>query len=128
MHLSVGHSRRLVGIGISLTFVTLATGAAARTQESNAAPATAAPATDGVRLVASLGQRRLVVEDGGQVVRTYGVAIGLPSHPTPKGQFAIRRMIWNPGWVPPKNAKWARGKTARQPGDPNSPMQAVKIF
>jgi murein L,D-transpeptidase YcbB/YkuD len=36
-------------------------------------------------------------------------------------------MVWNPSWVPPKE-KWAKGKKARQPGDPKNPMQAVKIF
>jgi L,D-transpeptidase ErfK/SrfK len=75
----------------------------------------------------SLGQRRLVVENGGQVVRQFGVAIGAPSHPTPRGEFRIRKMIWNPAWVPP-NEKWARGKKAQDPGDPKNPMQAVKIF
>jgi lipoprotein-anchoring transpeptidase ErfK/SrfK len=83
---------------------------------------------NGVRVVVDLSDRRLVVEDGGQVVRTFGVAIGKPSHPTPTGQYTLRKMVWNPGWVPPKNRAWSRGKTAKQPGDPSNPMQSVKIF
>jgi L,D-transpeptidase ErfK/SrfK len=129
MHLSirmVGHRGRLLAVAMPLTFGVVASAAAAW-QESSTEPPTAG-VTDGVHLRASLGQKRLVIQDGGQVVREFGVAIGLPSHPTPRGQFTIRRMIWNPGWVPPKDRAWARGKQPRQPGDPNSPMQTVKIF
>lgn len=85
-------------------------------------------ATNGVSVTVDLSERRLVVVDGGQVVREFGVAIGKPSHPTPTGQFTLRKMIWNPGWVPPKNRAWSRGKTPKDPGDPNNPMQSVKIF
>ena len=127
MYLFVRRSTRLIAVAIPVILGGLTTAAANRSRNV-AAATTEGSATNGVRLRVSLGQRRLVVEDGGQVVREYGVAIGLPSHPTPRGQFTIRKMIWNPGWVPPKNRKWARGKQPRQPGDPNSPMQAVKIF
>jgi L,D-transpeptidase ErfK/SrfK len=128
MELSVRVRIRRIGVAVALTLGVLVTGAAVRRQPTLAAPAAVRPATDGVWLRASLSQKRLVIEDGGQVVREFGVAIGLPSHPTPRGQFTIRKMIWNPGWVPPKDRAWARGKQARQPGDPNSPMQTVKIF
>jgi lipoprotein-anchoring transpeptidase ErfK/SrfK len=128
MDLSVRRRIRRVGVAVPLALGALATAAAVRSQPTTPAPAAVRSATDGVRLRASLGQKRLVIEDGGQVVREFGVAIGLPSHPTPRGQFTIRKMIWNPGWVPPKDRAWARGKQARQPGDPNSPMQTVKIF
>jgi lipoprotein-anchoring transpeptidase ErfK/SrfK len=92
------------------------------------APAVEAGAANGVRLRASLSQRRLVIEDGGQVVREFGIAIGSPKYPTPTGQFTIRKMVWNPAWVPPKNRAWARGKKPGAPGDPRNPMQTVKIF
>jgi lipoprotein-anchoring transpeptidase ErfK/SrfK len=128
MDLSVRRRIRRVGVAVPLALGALATAAPVRSQPTTPAPAAVRSATDGVRLRASLGQKRLVIEDGGQVVREFGIAIGLPSHPTPRGQFTIRKMVWNPGWVPPKNRAWARGKQARQPGDPNSPMQTVKIF
>jgi lipoprotein-anchoring transpeptidase ErfK/SrfK len=60
-------------------------------------------------------------------VATYGVAIGSPSHPTPPGDYGIRKIVWNPAWIPPDKA-WARGKTAKDPGDPENPMRAVKLF
>jgi lipoprotein-anchoring transpeptidase ErfK/SrfK len=127
MHLFVRHNRRLLGIGIPLALAVLATATA--TDGSATAPLAAATTpANGVRVRVDLSERRLVLEDGGQVVREFGVAIGKPSHPTPTGQFTVRKMIWNPRWVPPKNRAWARGKKPREPGDPGNPMQTVKIF
>jgi lipoprotein-anchoring transpeptidase ErfK/SrfK len=63
----------------------------------------------------------------GEQVGSYPVAIGQRAHPTPTGQFRIRRLVWNPRWVPP-DARWARGKQARAPGDPRNPMGRVKLF
>lgn len=78
-------------------------------------------------LSASIGARILTVRMGDSVVATYAVSVGAEGHPTPTGTFTIRKLIWNPRWVPPKQP-WARGKTAKEPGDPENPMQTVKIF
>lgn len=78
-------------------------------------------------LSASLAARVLTVRAGDSVVATYAVSVGADGHPTPTGTFRIKRLIWNPRWVPPKQP-WARGKTAKEPGDPANPMQTVKIF
>lgn len=80
-----------------------------------------------LQLQVDLSSRQLQVIEGGDVVESYPVAIGKPSYPTPKGTFRIRRIIWNPRWVPP-DSKWARNKIARAPGDPKNPMGRVKIF
>jgi lipoprotein-anchoring transpeptidase ErfK/SrfK len=80
-----------------------------------------------LQLVASLSERQLYVKEHGETVRTYAVAVGKPKHPTPRGEFAIRRIVWNPGWVPP-NTAWARNKKPKQPWDKGNPMKAVKIF
>ena len=74
-----------------------------------------------------LSDRTLYVMRGGETVREYPVAIGQRRHPTPTGSFTVRRLIWNPRWVPP-DAEWAREKRAREPGDPRNPMGRVKIF
>jgi murein L,D-transpeptidase YcbB/YkuD len=79
------------------------------------------------RLRVDLSERMLYVEEHGQVVRTYSVAIGKSQHPTPRGTYAVRRVIWNPRWVPP-NSEWARGKKPMEPGDPRNPMGRVKAF
>lgn len=89
-----------------------------------AAPAARADAP--VRLIVDRSERELVVEIGDEVARRYDVAIGTSKYPTPSGVFKIRRLIWNPGWIPP-DSKWARGKKPAKPGDPRSPVQVVKI-
>lgn len=80
-----------------------------------------------VRLEVSLSKRRLHLLRGGEVVESFPVAVGKKAHPTPKGEFGIRRIIWNPRWVPPK-VGWAKGKTAKAPGHPENPMGRVKMF
>jgi lipoprotein-anchoring transpeptidase ErfK/SrfK len=117
---------RLLGVAVPVSLGVLTIAGAS--WPSGATPTHAVEPANGVLLRASLGQRRLIIEHGGQVVREFGIAIGKPTHPTPTGQFTIRKMIWNPAWVPPKGRAWARGKTAKAPGDPNNPMQSVKIF
>lgn len=80
-----------------------------------------------LRIEVSLEDRKLYVYQGEEELRTYSVAIGKDKHPTPAGTFNIRRVIWNPRWVPPK-VGWARGKTPKAPGDPENPMGRVKMF
>jgi len=80
-----------------------------------------------MRLEASIAARTLKVIENGKVVKTYRVAVGQPSNPTPRGSFRTGQIIWNPWWRPP-NAWWARGKKAQPPGDPDNPIQGVKIF
>ena len=80
-----------------------------------------------MRLEASIASRTLKVIENGKVVKTYGIAVGLPSNPTPRGTFRTGQIIWNPWWRPP-NTWWARGKKAQPPGDPDNPIQGVKIF
>lgn len=80
-----------------------------------------------MRLEASIADRTLKVIENGKVVITYGVAVGRPGNPTPRGSFRTGQIVWNPWWRPPL-AKWARGKKAQPPGDPDNPIQGVKIF
>lgn len=96
---------------------------------ANAAPAASAasPAARPLRLEVDLSERKLYVLRGKEEIATYAVAVGAPEHATPKGGFTIQRVIWNPRWVPP-DVKWARGKRAREPGDPLNPMGRVKMF
>lgn len=86
-----------------------------------------AAVADDFRLEVDLDARELRAFVGDEEVRRYDVAIGKAKYPTPTGAFTIRKLIWNPSWVPP-DSKWARGKTAKKPGDPENPMKRVKIF
>ena len=80
-----------------------------------------------VELEAVLADRKLHVTMPDGSVKTYAVAIGTRSYPTPTGSFTIRRIVWNPAWVPPASP-WARRERARGPGDPRNPMKVAKIF
>ncbi|MGH7650566.1 MAG: L,D-transpeptidase [Gemmatimonadaceae bacterium] len=79
-------------------------------------------------LQAQLGARILTVKVGDEKVKTYAVAVGQDRYPTPIGAFEIQKIVWNPSWTPPPDSKWAKGKTAKGPGDPGNPMKVVKIF
>jgi len=48
------------------------------------------------RIVVSLLDRKLVLFAGDRVVKTYDVAVGKPSTPTPEGEFRIINHIPNP--------------------------------
>jgi lipoprotein-anchoring transpeptidase ErfK/SrfK len=80
-----------------------------------------------IRLEVSLSARELRVIEDGDVIHTYGVAVGRPSHPTPTGSFRTGDIDWNPQWVPPPTA-WARNKVYQAPGSPDNPMVGVKIY
>lgn len=56
---------------------------------------------------------------------TFAVAIGSPTHPTPRGEFRPIRVIRNPSWVP---GPWARSLGA-EPAPPSSdgPLGVGKI-
>ena len=93
---------------------------------AEAVPAPAANAT--IRLEASLSDRSLrVLNADGSKLKAFPIAVGKERHPTPTGSFNIRRIIWNPRWVPP-SSEWARNERPREPGDPANPMGRAKIF
>ena len=79
-------------------------------------------------LKAIVSARMLVVQRGDSTLGTFAVAVGKDDYPTPVGTFTIKKLIWNPSWRPPPDAAWAKGKTAKGPGDPGNPMKVVKIF
>jgi lipoprotein-anchoring transpeptidase ErfK/SrfK len=78
-------------------------------------------------MAVSTQKKILIVRIGATEMRHYSVAVGTNKKPTPLGQFTVRHIVWNPAWHPP-DAKWAKGKSAAAPGDPNNPMKIVKIF
>lgn len=79
-------------------------------------------------LKANLRARMLVAQRGDSTLKTYAVSVGQDGYPTPVGTFTIKKIVWNPSWKPPPGADWAKGKTAKGPGDPGNPMKVVKIF
>ena len=103
------------------------TAAPAPRRAEESLPAAVLADTAALSLVAVISERRLYVVSRGKLRTWYDVAVGKDNHPTPTGNFTIRRLIWNPSWTPP-DAEWARGKEPKGPKDPGNPMKAVKIF
>lgn len=80
-----------------------------------------------IRVEADLSQRKLYIKSGDSVLESYPVAIGKGSKATPQGNYKIKKIIWNPAWVPP-DEPWARKKKPQPPGAKANPMKLVKIF
>ncbi|HEV8248372.1 MAG TPA: L,D-transpeptidase family protein [Gaiellaceae bacterium] len=71
-------------------------------------------------IVIRRGSNTLTLFQGRDVVRTFRVATGQASYPTPLGQFEIADMQYNPWWYPPPSP-WAEGLKPIPPG-PGNPL------
>jgi lipoprotein-anchoring transpeptidase ErfK/SrfK len=71
-------------------------------------------------IVIRRGSKGLYLYDGMRLRKTFGVATGQSSYPTPLGRFAIVVMARNPWWYPP-DSDWARGEKPVPPG-PGNPL------
>jgi lipoprotein-anchoring transpeptidase ErfK/SrfK len=80
-----------------------------------------------IRVEADLSERKLYIKSGDSVLESYDVAVGKGSKPTPQGKYTIRKIVWNPAWVPP-DEPWAKDKKPQAPGAKANPMKLVKIF
>ena len=79
------------------------------------------------RLEVDISEREMYLWHEGEIVHTYPVAVGEPDYPTPKGDFSISRIEWNPDWVPP-NTEWGNKREKQDPNDPDNPMVGAKLF
>jgi lipoprotein-anchoring transpeptidase ErfK/SrfK len=71
-------------------------------------------------IVIRRGSRRLYLYDGSRFWRTFGVAVGQSSYPTPLGRWRIVVKARNPWWYPP-DSPWAQGASPIPPG-PGNPL------
>ena len=67
------------------------------------------------------GENRLYLYDRGIMVKSWPVATGTASYPTPTGIFKIVAKIENPSWYNP-GSDWARGLPAVIGPGPNNPL------
>jgi lipoprotein-anchoring transpeptidase ErfK/SrfK len=74
----------------------------------------------GPSVVILRGSNRLRLYRNAKLVRTFGVATGEPSYPTPVGAFEIVTMQRNPWWYPPPS-DWAADSDPVPPG-PGNPL------
>lgn len=71
-------------------------------------------------IVIDRSANRLKLWSPHKLLRSYRVATGQPSYPTPLGNFHIVNKVRNPTWTPP-NRSWAAGATPIGPG-PGNPL------
>jgi lipoprotein-anchoring transpeptidase ErfK/SrfK len=65
--------------------------------------------------------RTLLYYSGTKLKRTFRVATGQSSYPTPIGEYEIVTKQRNPWWYPPQGSDWAAGKEPVPPG-PGNPL------
>lgn len=68
-----------------------------------------------------LSERRLYLWDGTTLVKTYGVAVGSPSFPTPRGFWEVVTKRYLPTWGNPGSA-WAASMPKSIPPGPGNPL------
>ncbi len=81
----------------------------------------------GVHVNVSLGERKLYVKNGEEIVASYPIGVGRDAMPTPQGNYNVNRIVWNPPWNPPDEA-WAANDEPAAPGASDNPMKVVKIY
>jgi lipoprotein-anchoring transpeptidase ErfK/SrfK len=80
---------------------------------------------DSTVVTVSKAETLVRVFQGGEIVKTYNVAVGSSEYPTPLGTFTVQSMQVDPPWNVP-NSEWAgdlAGKTIPG-GDPGNPLVA----
>lgn len=75
----------------------------------------------GKAILVDISERRLFLYDKGALVKEYGVAVGTPSHPTPRGNFVITMKRYMPTWSNP-GSDWAVGMPKTIPPGPSNPL------
>ena len=65
--------------------------------------------------------KQLKLYDARRLVRSFPIATGQASYPTPLGTFGIATKQRNPWWYPPPDSDWAQGKEPVPPG-PGNPL------
>jgi lipoprotein-anchoring transpeptidase ErfK/SrfK len=70
----------------------------------------------------NLSNNRLSFYDGLKVRRTYPVATGQPSFPTPQGSWQVVYKRVNPSWTNPDPNGWGKGMPKSIPPGPGNPL------
>jgi lipoprotein-anchoring transpeptidase ErfK/SrfK len=72
-------------------------------------------------IVIKRGSNQLLYYKGDKLKRSFRVATGQSSYPTPLGHYEIVNMQRNPWWYPPQGSAWAEGAKPIPPG-PGNPL------
>ena len=72
-------------------------------------------------------QRKLVLAKGAHIIKTFPVAVGMPSYQSPIGKRTTNRVVWNPWWHPPKGSDWVENPASVPPRSANNPLGKIKM-
>ena len=72
-------------------------------------------------IVIKRDSKALLYYNGTKLKRSFRIATGQSSYPTPIGNFEIVNMQRNPWWVPPQGSEWAADAEPIPPG-PGNPL------
>jgi hypothetical protein len=82
----------------------------------------------GHTIVVDLSELQLDLYKGLRQVKTYPVAAGSPSYPTPPGEWTIWQKVENPTWVNPAPDGWGASLPAVIPGGPGNPLGTRALY
>jgi lipoprotein-anchoring transpeptidase ErfK/SrfK len=71
--------------------------------------------------------RRLALIQGGEVVRSWPVAVGMGGSPTPTGTFTVGAKRYEPTWTNPAQDRWGADMPAQMGPGPDNPLGARAI-
>jgi len=81
----------------------------------------------GRAILVDLSQRKLRLYDHSTMLKRYGIAIGMPRYPTPRGKFKIIAKAKNPAWYNPGSA-WASNMPSYIPPGPTNPLGTRALY
>ena len=76
----------------------------------------------GYTIVVDISDLKLYLYDGVKLQKTYPVAAGSPTYPTPLGDWEIINKRVNPTWTNPQPDGWGSSMPAFIPGGPGNPL------
>lgn len=120
------HSVKLLAAGLLL--LTALAGCSDNTTNNNAnnSQAVKEEFIPAINLVISIADRELYVLKKDDTIRRFPIAVGKAKYPTPKGDFKIHRIDFNPDWTPP-DSDWTEGKSYTPPAHAENPMGRARI-
>lgn len=82
----------------------------------------------GHTIVVDLSELELSLYDGLKLDRTYPVAAGSPSYPTPQGQWEVINKAMNPTWTNPAPDGWGKDLPLQIGGGPSNPLGTRALY
>lgn len=81
---------------------------------------------EGPKILVNVAARKLYLfDEDDDLVKVYPIAVGRSIYKTPIGERKMRKIVWNPWWIPPKS-EWAKDDKPTPPG-PHNPLGPVKM-